>query len=149
MTTAVTFHHLALSPLLQGLRNAHHFISKGQAHAQAQGHDENDYLTARLHPDMYDLIYQVQRFTDGAKFVPSRINASCSTISLPDTEKTFPEILARVQKTIDYLESIDESAFEGKEGDEVVIKRKDSEQRFSAMEYVLTMAQPNFWYVYL
>jgi hypothetical protein len=149
MTTAVSFHHLAISPLLQGLRSAHHFISKGQAHAQAQGHDENDYLTARLHPEMFDLIYQVQRFTDGAKFLPPRINSSCPSISLPDTEKTFPEILARVQKTIDYLESIKESDFEGKEGEEVVIKRKDSEQRFSAMEYVLRMAHPNFWYVIL
>lgn len=115
MTTAISFHHLALSPLLQGLRNVHHIISKGQAHASAQSHDANEYLHARLHPDMKDLIYQVQRFTDAAKFVPSRINPANEGISLPDTEETFEECLARVEKVIKYLEGIEEGSFEGRE----------------------------------
>lgn len=115
MTTAISFHHLALNPLLQGLRNVHHIISKGQAHAQAKSEDPNEYLTARLHPDMKDLIYQVQRFTDAAKFVPNRVNEKNEGITLPDTEKTFEECLARVEKVIKYLEGIEESSFEGRE----------------------------------
>jgi hypothetical protein len=147
MTTAVSFHKLALGPLLQGLKAAQHILLKGQAHARSQNQPETEYLNARLHPDMYDLIYQVQRFTDAAKFVPPRIDPSGPSISLPDTEKTFPEILDRVKRTIAYLESIEEKSFEGKEGDEVVIRRGEKETRFSALEYVMTMAQPNFWYV--
>jgi hypothetical protein len=143
--SSITFHHLALSPLLQGLRNIHHIILKGQAHAQSLSHDENDYLTASLHPDMKDFIYQIQRFTDAAKFVPPRINPSNPSISLPDTEKTFPELLARVQRTIEYLESIDEKSFEGKEEAEVVVKNGGRELKFVAKDYVLGVAQPNFW----
>jgi hypothetical protein len=145
--SSLSFHHIALSPLIRALKNAHHYISKGQKHAQSQSHDENDYLTARLHPEMKDLIYQVQRFTDAAKFIPARVDPSGPAISLPDTEKTFDELLARVKRTIEYLESIEEKAFEGKEGSEVVISMGDKEARFSAAEYVLAMAQPNFWYV--
>jgi hypothetical protein len=146
-TTRLSFHRVSLSPLIRGLKNASHIIAKGQSHAQSQGHNEDDYLTARLHPDMKDLIYQVQRFTDAAKFIPPRIDPSGPTISLPDTEKTFDELLARVKRTTEYLESIEEKAFEGKEGEEIVIKMGAREARFSAAEYVLTMAQPNFWYV--
>jgi hypothetical protein len=81
------------------------------------------------------------------RFIPARVDPSGPAISLPDTEKTFDELLARVKRTIEYLESIEEKAFEGKEGSEVVISMGDKEARFSAAEYVLAMAQPNFWYV--
>lgn len=94
---------------------------------------------------MKDLIYQVQRFTDAAKFVPSRVNESVPGVTLPDTEKTFEEVLERVQKTIEYLEGVKESDFVGKEGEEVVLKFGRVEKRCSKLEYVLTLAQPNFW----
>jgi hypothetical protein len=145
MTTAASFHHLAISPFLQGLRNAHHFIQKGYTHVQTQSHSPDDYLHASLHPDMKDLIYQVQRFTDAAKFVPSRVNESVAGITLPDTEKTFEEVLERVQKTIDYLEGVKESDFAGKENEEVHLKFGKVEKRCSKLEYVLAIAQPNFW----
>ncbi|OAK95384.1 hypothetical protein IQ06DRAFT_381228 [Phaeosphaeriaceae sp. SRC1lsM3a] len=146
MTTAISFRDLALSPLLQGLRNVHHIISKGQAHAAAQSHDPNDYLNASLHPDMKDFIYQIQRFTDAAKFAPVRVNPANPSISLPDTEKTFEECLARVEKVIKYLESIEVGSFEGREKEEVVMKNGGSEWKFTALEYVMTVVHPNFWF---
>ena len=94
---------------------------------------------------MKDLIYQVQRFTDAAKFVPSRVNPGIEGISLPDTEKTFEELLARVQKVIAYLEGVKEGQFEGKEKDQVVIQLGSREWRGEKAEYVLEVAQPNFW----
>jgi hypothetical protein len=148
MTTAISFHKIALGPLILGLKNAHHCISKGAAHATAQNIDPNDFLTASLHPDMRDLIYQVQRFTDAAKFIPSRINSSNSSITLPDEEKTFPDILARIKRTTEYLEGIEEKSFEGKENNEVVLELGGGtvEVKFSAYEYVAFFAQPNFWF---
>jgi hypothetical protein len=144
--SSIPFHDVALTPLLLGLRNAHHFISKGQTHAQTQSHPESEYTTASLHPDMKDLIYQIQRFTDIAKFIPERINPTNPTLSLPDTETTFPEALARVQRTIEYLESIEASTFEGREEAEVVMKNGGKEWKMSGREYVLKVAQPNFWF---
>lgn len=64
---------------------------------------------------MKDFIYQIQRFTDAAKFAPVRVNPANPSISLPDTEKTFEECLARVEKVIKYLESIEVGSFEGRE----------------------------------
>lgn len=147
MTAAISFHKLALGPLINGLKNAHYFISKGQAHAEAQGHDPNDYLTARLHPDMYDFITQVQRFTDTAKFMPSRVNPDIPTITLPDVEKTFPELLDRITRTIEYLESVDEKSFEGRESSDCTMKfaKGTIMVEYTALEYVTMFGQPNFW----
>ncbi|KAF2023816.1 hypothetical protein EK21DRAFT_80058 [Setomelanomma holmii] len=148
MTTAITFHKLALGPVLQGLKNAHAFISKGQAHAAAQGHDENDYTTARLHPDMLDLVSQVNRFTDSAKFIPTRVNPENPTIPLPDVEKTFPELLDRITRTIAYLESIDEQSFEGRETAPYTshFGQGTIKVEWTAIDYVMQFAQPNFWF---
>jgi hypothetical protein len=143
--SSISFHHLTFTPLLLGLRNSLHILQKGQAHASSTSTDPSTLLEARLHSDMANLIYQVQRFTDAAKFIPSRINPANPTITLEDNEKTFEELIARVEKTRSYLEGIKEETFEGREGEEVVMRNGGREMRFGAVEYVLTVAQPNFW----
>jgi hypothetical protein len=51
----ITFHSLALVPILSGLKNIHVVLSKGATHAQSLGHDAADYTSARLAPDMRTL----------------------------------------------------------------------------------------------
>ena len=147
MTAALSYHKLALGPIITGLKNAHAFISKGVAHIEAEGDDPNDYLTARLAPDMIDFIEQVQRFTDSAKGIPSRVNPDVAVFTLPDEEKTFPELLDRINRTIDYLEGVDEKSFEGKEGVEITMEFAGGavQVTYSTLEYVMTFAHPNFW----
>ncbi|KAH7068362.1 hypothetical protein BKA63DRAFT_581824 [Paraphoma chrysanthemicola] len=139
MSAAISFHKLALSPILLGLKNAHHFISKGQAYVAAQNHDANDYLTARLRPDMLDFTAQVYRFTDHAKFIPGRVNPENPTLPQPDVEKTFPELLDRITKT---------KSFEGKEGEKYtqILGGGKVKIEWTAIEYVTLFAHPNFWF---
>lgn len=144
--SSITFHKIALPPILNGLKNAHAFITKGYEHTKAKSIDPNDFLAASIHPDMKDFRYQVYRFTDAAKFIPSRVNPSTEGISLPDTEQTFPELLERIQKTITYLESVDAKSFEGREQETVTIPIGKGVD-FTAAEYVAHFAHPNFWYV--
>jgi hypothetical protein len=148
MTTAISFYDISLGSIIHGLKNAHHFISKGAEHAKSNNVDPKDYLNASLHPDMKDFIYQVQRFTDAAKFIPTRINPSNPSITLPDEEKTFPEVLERIKRTTEYLESIDPKTFEGKENDDIVMEIGGGTVKveFKAFEYVAMFAQANFWF---
>lgn len=147
MSTAVPFAQYALQPILHGLKTVTHVISKGEAHAKAQGIDPSEFTTASIHPDMKDFAFQVYRFTDSAKFIPWRVNPENTNLSLPDVEKTFPELLARIQKVTEYLESIDEKTLEGKEMSEVIMAfpHRGIRLRFTAAEYVMTYAHPNFW----
>lgn len=147
-----SFHTVALAPIILGLNNAAAVIRKGEAHAKTNNIDPAEYLTARLYPDMGDFCYQVFRFTDTAKFIVERSNPSAPTITLADEEKTFPKLLARIEKTLEYIGSIEPSVLDGKEDDEVVLHlakhlpRGPLEVRFTAFEYVLRQAQPNFWF---
>ena len=143
----LTFHSIAIAPAILGLKNAHFVISKGQKHAQDTSTDPKTFLTASLHPDMKDFRYQVYRMTDAAKFLPTRVNPALEGITLPDEEQTFDELLARIEKTIKYLESFKVEDFDGKEGDEVTIKFPGGKQhiRFPALEYVVKFAHPNMW----
>jgi len=144
--SSITFHEICLTPVITGLKNAHGFISKGYEHAKAKNIDPNNFLTASIHPDMRDFRYQVYRFTDAAKFIPPRVNPSTEGITIPDTEQTFPELLERIQKTISYLEGVDAKSFEGREQETVTIPIGTG-IAFTAAQYVLVFAHPNFWYV--
>ncbi|KAH9866304.1 hypothetical protein J1614_008870 [Plenodomus biglobosus] len=146
--SSISFRDFCLVPLLNGLKNAHAFIAKADEHVKANSLDANDFLTGRLHPDMADFIYQIQRFTDAAKFIPPRVNPAIEAISLPDTEKTFPELLDRIQRTIAYLEGVDAKMFEGREQEDVPVSIAGGKLnlKFTAATYVWQFAHPNFWF---
>ncbi|KZM22375.1 uncharacterized protein EKO05_0007723 [Ascochyta rabiei] len=147
-----SFHTVALTPVILGLKNAAAVIRKGEAHAKDNNVDPTEYLSARLYPDMGDFCYQIYRFTDTARYIVERSNPSVPTLSLPDVEITFPDLLARVHKTLEYVESIEAKALDGREDDEVVLQlgkqlpKGPFEVRFTAFEYVLQQAHPNFWF---
>jgi hypothetical protein len=146
--SSISFHKVAVAPTIVGMKNAHALIQKGYEHAKTNNIDPNDYLTARLHPDMADFRYQIYRFTDAVKFMPPRLNSALESISLPDEEQTFEQLLERIEKTVKYMESFKESDFEGKENEEVVIKFADGKSviRLSAVEYVSKFAHANMWF---
>lgn len=143
----LTFHAIAVTPVVAGLRNAHALISKAQTHAQTASIDPNDLLTARLAPDMGDFRFQIYRFTDSAKFIPSRVNPAVEAYSLPDEEQTFEELLERIQKTIAYLEGVGAEKFVGQEEQEVILKFAGGTVQavFTGAQYVTEFAHPNFW----
>lgn len=145
--TGITFHQLAIIPVLHELKNALAFVTKGYEYTKAQNIDPNDFLTARLHPDMADFIFQINRFTEAAKGIPSRVNPSIEDIMFSNEEKTFPELIARIEKTIMYLEGIDASSLEGREDAEVIllIRGGTLEVRLTGMSYVTQFAHANFW----
>lgn len=147
-----SFHTVALEPVIFGLQNAVAVIHKGEAHAKANNIDPNDYLTTRLYPDMGDLCYQVYRFTDTAKFIVERSNPAAPTLTMADKEKTFSELLARIQKTLEYVQGIQAEVLDDREDFEVVLHlakhlpKGPLEVKFTVFEYVLRQAHPNFWF---
>jgi hypothetical protein len=81
--------------------------------------------TARLAPDMYPLTKQVQIATDHAKNTTAQLAGRAPPV-FEDTEKTFPELQARIQKTIDYVKSVPASAFAGAEDRQIVLPLFDA-----------------------
>lgn len=89
------------SRTLIGLRKV---LQKAQAHAQEKKYDENLFLQLRVAPDMFPLVRQVQIATDSAKGAAARLTGR-EIPKYEDNETTLAQLIARVEKTIEFVRS--------------------------------------------
>ena len=127
------------------LRNLAAILDKAQAHVEAKKIDPLALTQARLFPDMFTLARQVQTACDSAKGAVARL-AGVEIPKHEDTEQTFPELKARVAKTLDFIESVPKAKFEGAESREVTLKFRGQDTKFGALQYLFGFAYPNFYF---
>src|ERR1700692_4325631 len=94
------------------LRNLSHFLDKGSQLAEAKKFEVEVLLNSRLAPDQFNFIRQVQIACDTAKLGCARL-AGKEAPAYDDVEKTLPELKARIEKTITYLNSLHADDFTG------------------------------------
>lgn len=127
------------------LSNLSAMLDKAAAHAEAQKFDPSALTTYRLFPDMFPLSRQVQVACDVSKAAVARL-AGVEVPKHEDTEQTFAELKARVEKTIAFIKTIRPEQIEGSEERDIVVKLGKQEYRFKGMQYLLNWAQPNFYF---
>lgn len=137
-----TFYDLTVPFFQRGLRSLEGYLRKGAAHAEAQGYDPEALLTARLYPDMFNLIEQVQISTDLARRGSARL-AGLEPASVADVERTFGALYQRIDFTLAYLSGLDPALFAEAEGRSFTVKMERPLQ-FTGASYLLGFAQPNF-----
>lgn len=126
-------------PALRGL------LAKAEADCEARNIDPKVFLTARLAPDMFDLTRQVQIVTDQVKGGMSRL-AGVESPSWPDTEASFGELIARVDKAIALTEEFHAEQYEGAEERNIVLKFPGVTFEFTGRDYLLGFVIPNFYF---
>lgn len=127
------------------LRSLSAILKKGEAHCAAKKIDPAVMLGMRLAPDMFPLSRQVQIASDAAKGAGARL-AGLPVPSFPDEEKTFAELQARINRTIDFLSGIPKEQFAGGETRPVSLKAGGRELNFTGAAYLETWAKPNFYF---
>jgi hypothetical protein len=127
------------------LRNLAVILDKAQAHVEAKKLDPLALTQARLFPDMFTLARQVQTACDSAKGAVARL-AGVEIPKHEDTEQTFPELKARIAKTLDFIESVPKAKLDGAETREVTIKLRGTDTKFGATQYLFGFAYPNFYF---
>ena len=128
------------------LRNLSHILDKGEAHAAARKIDPAVLMQSRLFPDMLPFTRQVLIACDAAKNGVARISG-VEAPKFDDKETTFPELKARIQKTIDYLQSVPASALEGTEDKDITFPiGRDATRTMKAEAYLKTWAMANFFF---
>ena len=124
------------------LRNMSNWLDK----ATADGADEGKLMGARLTDDMHPLTRQIQMASDAAKGAVARL-ARVENPSMPDTEQSFAELKARLQKTIDFVESVDRAKIDGAEDREIELKFPNGMgYRFNGERFLNGFALPNFYF---
>lgn len=121
-------------------------LAKADAHIAAKKLDANALLQARLFPDMFPLLKQVQVACDFAKGVSARL-AGVAVPSVADTEQSCADLQARIAGTLAFIGSLTASQFEGSETREIVTQAgTPKEKRFSGQSYLLNYALPHFFF---
>ena len=120
-------------------------LDKAAAHAEARKIDPAVFINARLAPDMYPLSRQVQAASDAAKSGAARL-AGIDVPSFPDTETTFPELKARIAKTVDFVQSVRPAQIDGSEERVVTLKLRGGEVSFPGQRFLLAFSLPNFFF---
>ncbi len=104
------YYTLAVIFTADRLRALQNLIRKIEAEVKERGLSEHYVLDVRLADDMFPFVKQVQIATDNAKGMASRLSGK-ELPSYPDEEKSLAELIARIEKTIVYLETMKEEDF--------------------------------------
>lgn len=143
MTLSV--HETVRVTLLRNLAVVDNLLDLAAASAQARNFDVSVLLNARLAPDMFSLIRQVQLLSDMGKGMAGRLSGTTLPV-FEDVETTLPELKQRIARTREFVESIAEASYAGAEERDIVIPTRAAELRFKGLDYLLSFALPNFYF---
>lgn len=133
---AIVHHFKSLSTILD-------IVAK---HAEEKNIDPAVFIGSRLAPDMLPFGRQIQLMSDGIKGFAARVTGT-EIPKFEDTETTFAELKERIEKTVAFIESIEEAKYEGADVKSITFSSGKRERSFnSGLEYLTQFALPNFYF---
>lgn len=106
------FYQLSIVQMSKMLQNLQHILDKGAIFADSKKVDMTVLLNARLAPDQFHLIRQVQIACDTAKLGAARLsNKVDSAPKHADDETTLAELKQRISDTQAYLATFNDADF--------------------------------------
>ena len=120
-------------------------IDKAQAHAAEQGIEPQALLQARLFPDMFPFLKQVQVACDFAKGAAARLGG-VEVPKFEDTEQGFDQLKQRIAKTIAFIDSVPREAVEHSAEREITTGSGDKARSFRGQDYLLHYALAHFFF---
>lgn len=137
-------YHTTVPLFVQSLQNLSSLLDKAVQHAETKKFDVEVLLNARLAPDQFPFIRQVQIACDTAKLGVSRLTGK-EAPTHPDTEKTVNDLKARIESTVNFLKSCEEKDFRGCEDRRITTPRWENKY-LQAWDYVTFHAIPNVYF---
>ena len=129
--------------MLGGLREV---LRKAKAHVTDKKIDPNALLQARLFPDMFNLLRQVQVASDFAKSVSARL-AGVDVPKMEDNEQTFADLQTRIDTVMTFISGLDQTMFDQAASREIITQAgTPKEKRFTGQSYLLNYGLPHFFF---
>ena len=126
---------------LNALKN---ILNKAKTHAETNKFDPNKFMDTKLAPDMMNFTKQIQILSDNAKGAVARL-AAAEIPSFSDDEKTFDELIERVNKTINFISKFKADDFKNYQDQKVSFFWKPN-QYLKGHDYLVSFAIPNFYF---
>ena len=140
----MNLYHLTVPQFDKALQSVERWIDKTTEYAKTKKFDANDLLVARLAPDQFSLVKQIQIVCDNAKMVPARLSGK-EAPAHPDTEKTWDELRTRVRAVREYVNGFKPADFEGAEERLVSLPWMPGKV-LTGRDYVTDFAIANFYF---
>lgn len=121
-------------------------LRKAEAHAAEKKIDPNALLQARLFPDMFGLVRQVQIAADFAKGAAARLGG-VDVPAYEDTETSFADLQARIAKTLAFIQSVPAAAIDAGSDRSIVLRPgTPNEKTLQGNAYLLHYTLPHFFF---
>jgi len=119
-------------------------LTQADAHAVASSIEPDAFLQARLYPNMFPLVKQVQIAADFARGISARL-AGVDVPTYEGKEKSFADLGGLLAQTLEFIGSVDSSKFEGSETNEIVLRPgTPKEKKLSGQAYLANYGLPQF-----
>jgi uncharacterized protein len=141
----ISMHQASVATFIRVLDNLAAVLEKAAAHAEAKKIDPAVLLASRLYPDMFPLVKQVQIASDSAKGGAARL-AQAQPPAFEDNEASFPELIARLRKTVAYLQTLKPEQFDGAEDRTVSWQSRSATKTMQGLPYLLNHVMPNLFF---
>ncbi len=139
-------HTLVVSQFSKMLGNLVAILNEAEKYAGEKKFDVAVLLQARLAPDQFNLIKQVQIACDTAKLGAARLaDAEKDAPVQADTEATMGEIKARIESTVVYLQGFTAQSFAGAAERRITQPRWNGKS-LSGEEFLVQHVIPNFYF---
>ena len=121
-------------------------LDKAEAYAEAKKIDPAALLNTRLFPDMFAFTRQVQSACDQAKNGGARL-AGIDPPRYEDTEKTIPELKARIAKTVAFVKTLDAKKIDASADREITFPLGPTNKgHMKGADYLNHFVLPNFYF---
>ena len=142
----ITLYSASVPLFRQMLTSMSVILAKAEAHATEKKIDPNVLLQARLFPDMFPLLRQVQIATEFARGVSARL-AGVEVPTAENKEQTFTELQAHLAKSLAFLDGLTASQIDGQEDREIVLRPgTPKERKLTGHAYLVHYALPQFFF---
>jgi len=142
---SISMYDASVPVFARGLTSLKNVLAKGAASAAARKIDESVLLNARLAPDMFPLTRQVHVATDFARGTVARLTG-VEPPKWDDNEKSFAELIARVDRAIEAVKSFSAAQVDGSETRSVTRPVRGEPKVFTGINYLLQYSLPNFYF---
>lgn len=130
---------------IMSLGNLDAILAKATAQATERGYAVDNFVTARLAPDMLPFWRQITIACDVAKAAGAAFSGK-EAPRFEDNEKTMEELRARIAKTVAFLETLQAEDFAQTRADTIVRIPYPPGKTMLAQDSLLSRAIPNFYF---
>ena len=142
---SLSMYSSSIPVFLHYLKSLSALLKKGAEFAADKKVDEKVLTSSRLYPDMFPLSRQVQIACDVAKGCGARL-AGVEVPKYEDNEVTFTELQARIDKTVNFLNTLAASQIDGSEQKQIKLQAGPRELEFVGDFFLRNWALPNVFF---